>query len=260
MKKEISIVEGKIIKSIDHALQVLELFSADKPDWGVTEIGEALNLYKSTVFDILKTFENRGFMKKDEKTQKYQLEIKMMQVFGAILNKMSLKEVALPFMDQLSKKYDETVHLCVTVDDKVLPILMIESTKILRSFISLGESVPLYCTSSGKVMLAHLPAEKIEEYLKKQKLRRFTENTITDSVKLREELRNIVARGYAIDDAEKDEGIKCVGGPIKDFNGRVIAAVSVSGPSERIDKLGLTNIAKDVVEYCKSISDMIIKY
>jgi IclR family KDG regulon transcriptional repressor len=253
-------VEGKIIKSVDHALQVLELFSAEKPDWGVTEIGETLNLYKSTVFDILKTFENRGLMKKDEKTQKYQLEIKMMQVFSAILNKMSLKEVALPFMDQLSKKYDETVHLSITVGDKSLPILMIESTKILRSFISLGETFPLYCTSSGKAMLAHWPADRIEEYLQKQELQKFTDNTITDIDKLREELRNTAARGYAIDDAEKDEGIKCVAGPIKDFNERVIATISVSGPSVRINKVGVANIAEDVVEYCKSISKMIMKY
>jgi DNA-binding IclR family transcriptional regulator len=253
-------MEGKIIKSLDHALQVLELFSAENQEWGVTEISEALNLYKSTVFDILKTFENRGLMKKDERSQKYQLEIKLMEIIGAILNKMNLKQVALPFMDQLSKKYDETVHLCIAVDDRALPILMIESTKILRSFISLGESVPLYCTSSGKVMLAHWPADRSEEYLQKQKLERFTEKTITDSNKLKEELRNTVARGYAIDDAEKDEGIKCVAGPIKDFNGKVIATISVSGPAVRMDKWGLDIIAKDVIDCCKTISDLIMKY
>jgi IclR family KDG regulon transcriptional repressor len=253
-------MEGKIIKSVDHALQVLELFSAERQDWGVTEISEALNLYKSTVFDILKTFENRGLMKKDDRTQKYRLEIKLMQVLSAILNKMNLKQIALPFMDQLSKKYDETVHLCITVDDKALPILMIESTKILRSFISLGESVPLYCTSSGKAMLAYWPAEKIEEYLRRQEFKKFTENTITDHNALKAELAQTVERGYAIDDAEKDEGIKCVAGPIKDFNGKVIATISVSGPAARMDKLGLADVAEDVMECCKTISDMIMKY
>jgi IclR family KDG regulon transcriptional repressor len=253
-------VEGKIIKSVDHALQVLELFSAERQDWGVTEIGEALNLYKSTVFDILKTFENRGLMKKDEKTQKYQLEIKMMQIISAILNKMSLKQIALPFMDQLSKKYDESVHLCIAVDDKALPIMMIESTKLLRSFVSLGESVPLYCTASGKIMLANWPKDKIEDYLKKQELHQFTEDTITDCNELKEELDQTMVRGYAVDDSEMDEGIKCVAGPIKDFNGKVIATVSVSGPAARMDKLGLAAIAEDVVECCKAISDLIMKY
>jgi IclR family KDG regulon transcriptional repressor len=253
-------MEGKIIKSVNHALQVLELFSAENQEWGVTEISEALNLYKSTVFDILKTFENRGLMKKDERTQKYQLEIKLMEIIGAILNKMNLKQVALPFMDQLSKKYNETVHLCIMVDDKTLPILMIESTKILRSYISLGESIPLYCTSSGKAMLANWPADRIEEYLQKQELHRFTENTITDSDKLREELRNTIIRGYGIDDAEKDEGIKCVAGPIKDFNGKVIATISVSGPAARMDKWGLDMVAQDVINCCKSIADLIMKY
>jgi IclR family KDG regulon transcriptional repressor len=253
-------VEGKIIKSVDHALQVLGLFSAERQDWGVTEIGETLHLYKSTVFDILKTFENRGLMKKDEKTQKYQLEIKLIEIIGAILNKMNLKQVALPFMEQLSKKYDESVHLCLAVDDKALPVLMIESTQLLRSFVSLGESVPFYCTASGKIMLAHWPQDKIEDYLKKQDLHKFTENTVTDRDLLKEELGRTRARGYAVDDSEMDEGIKCVAGPIKDYNGRVIATVSVSGPVFRIEKLGLTAIVADVVTCCKAISDMIMKY
>jgi IclR family KDG regulon transcriptional repressor len=253
-------MEGKIIKSVDHALQVLKLFSGEKPEWGVTEISEALNLYKSRVFDILKTFENQGLMKKDEKNQKYQLDIKMTQIISAILNKMGLKQIALPFMDQLSKKYDESVHLCITIDGKALPILMIESTKLLRTFISLGESIPLYCTASGKIMLAHWPADKINDYLKKHEFQKLTKNTIIDCNKLQEELNKTVERGYAIDNSEHEDGIKCVAGPIKDFNGKVIATISVTGPAVRIDKLGLTDIAKDVVEYCKSISDMLLKY
>jgi IclR family KDG regulon transcriptional repressor len=253
-------MEGKIIKSVDHALQVMELFSAEKQEWGVTEISEALNLYKSTVFDILKTFENRGLMKKDEKTQKYQLEIKMVQIISAILNKMNLKQVALPFMDQLSKKYEESVHLCIAIEDKALPILMIESTKILRSFISLGESIPLYCTASGKTVLAHWPMARIEDYLKKQELYKFTESTITKCDALKEELGEILERGYAIDNSEHEDGIKCVAGPIKDFNGKVIATISVSGPVTRMDKWELSDIAKDITGYCKNISDMIMKY
>jgi IclR family KDG regulon transcriptional repressor len=253
-------VEGKIIKSVDHALQVLELFSAEKHDWGITEISETLNFYKSTVFDILKTFENRGLMKKDEKTQKYQLEIKMMQIISAILNKMNLKQVALPFMDQLSKKYDESVHLCIAVDDKVLPIMMIESTKLLRSFVSLGESIPLYCTASGKIMLAHWPEDKIENYLKKEKLYKFTDNTITDCNELKEELVQTVKRGYAIDNSEHENEIKCIAGPIKNFNNKVIATISVTGPAVRMDKSGLADIAEDVIDYCKNISEMIMKY
>jgi IclR family KDG regulon transcriptional repressor len=260
IQKEILMVEGKIIKSVDHALQVLELFSAEKQDWGVTEISEALNLYKSTVFDILKTFENRGLMKKDEKTQKYQLEIKLMQVISAILNKMNLKQVALPFMEKLSKKYDESVHLTIVVDNKALPIMMIESTKLLRSFISLGESVSLYCTASGKIVLAHWPDEKVADYLQKHELKKNTETTITDINVLKQELNNILKSGYAVNNSEHEAGIKCVAGPIMDFNGKVLAAISVTGPAMRMDELVLSDIAKDVVEYCKAISDMIMKY
>jgi IclR family KDG regulon transcriptional repressor len=253
-------MEGKIIKSVNHALQVLELFSAEKPDWGVTEISEALNLYKSNVFDILKTYENRGLMKKDEKTQKYHLEIKLMQIISAILNKMNLKQVALPFMEKISKKYDESVHLTIVVDDNAFPIMMIESTKLLRSFISLGESIPLYCTASGKVILAHWPADKIEDYLKKHELIKRTETTITDIDLLSEELRKILKHGYAINNSEHEDGIKCVAAPIIDFNSKVLAAISVTGPAIRMNNSVVSDIAKDVVAHCKIISDMIMKY
>jgi IclR family KDG regulon transcriptional repressor len=253
-------MEGKIIKSVDHALQVLELFSAEKKDWGVTEISEALNLYKSTVFDILKTYENRGLMKKDEKTQKYQLEIKLIQIISAILNKMNLKQVALPFMEKLSKKYDESVHLTIAVDDNAFPILMIESTKLLRSFISLGENVPLYCTASGKTILANWPAEKFDFYIKKQELIKRTQNTITDINLLREEMKKILERGYAINNCEHEEEIRCISAPIRNYNKKVLAAISVTGPAARMDDLVLSDIAKDLLEYCKAISDMILKY
>jgi IclR family KDG regulon transcriptional repressor len=253
-------VEEKIVKSVDQVLQVLELFSADKQSWGVTEVSEALHLHKSTVFGILKTFENRGFMKKDDKTQKYQLDIKFMPLIGAILNKMDLKQVALPFMEQLSQKYDESVHLTLAVEDKAFPILMIESTKLLRSFIILGESIPLYCTASGKTILAYWPAKQLDDYLKRQELRKRTETTITDVNGLRRELKNILENGYAVNNSEHEEGIRCVAAPITDFNGKILAALSVTGPAIRMNKAVLPDIIKDLVEYCKTVSNMIMKY
>ena len=253
-------MEEKIVKSVDQMLQVLELFSADKQSWGVTEISEALHLYKSTVFGILKTFESRGFMKKDDKTQKYQLDIKFMPIISAILNKMDLKQVALPFMDKLSKKYDESVHLTLAVEDKLFPIMMIESTKSLRSFIVLGEGIPLYCTASGKTILAYWPTTKLEDYLAKQDFKKFTETTITDVDVLRQELINILKNGYAVNNSEHEEGIRCVSGPIFNFNGQVLGTISVTGPTIRMNKAVLPDIARDIIEYCKNISDMIMKY
>jgi IclR family KDG regulon transcriptional repressor len=253
-------MEEKIIKSVDQVLQVLELFSADKPSWGVTEISEELHLYKSAVFGILKTFENRGFMKKDDKTQKYQLGIKFMPIISAILNKMDLKQVALPFMEMLSQKYDESVHLTLAVGDIAFPILMIESTKLLRSFISLGESIPMYCTASGKTILAYWPVEKLENYLREQDFKKRTETTITDVNVLRQELNNILKNGYAVNNSEHEEGIRCVAGPITNFSGKILAAISVTGPAMRMDKSVVSDIAQDIVECCKTISDMIMKY
>ncbi len=248
-------MEKKTIQSIDRALQVLELFSLEKPEWGVTEISKALNIYKSNVHNILSTFIEGGFVKKDPKTDKYKVGIKFFELGSVVIKNMDLRRIAHSYLEELSKEFNETVHLGVLDEGRVVSIEREESNKGLCSHIEIGKRTPLHCTAVGKAIMAYLSEDEINFIIKEKGLEKYTENTITNKEELEKEFLNIRKQGYAVDNMEHEEGVRCVAGPIRDYNGKVIASMSVSGPAFRIDKSNIPNIAKKVKEYCDCISE-----
>lgn len=245
---------NSINQTIDRTLQVLSLFTIDRPEWGVTEISEALNFYKSTVYNILATLEARGFVLKDPVTEKYRLGIKFLELGSVVLQQLDLKRIAHPYMEKLSKEFNETVHLGVLVDGEVLSIELQESSRSLRPVIYVGKRAPLHCTAVGKAIMAHLSEDEISEVIAAHGLKRFTPNTITDPAELSIEFERIRAMGYALDNMEHEEGVRCVAAPIRDLSGRVIASMSVSGPAYRVNEQNQEEIARRVKQYCEQIS------
>lgn len=248
-------MEKKIIQSIDRALQVLELFSLEKPEWGVTEISKALNIYKSNVHNILSTFAEKGFVKKDSKTDKYKLGIKFFELGSVVIKNMDLRRIAHSYIEKLSKEFNETVHLGILDEGRVVSIEREESDKGLCSHIEIGRRAPLHCTAVGKAIMSYLSEEEINLIIKEKGLEKYTENTITSEKELKKELEKVRKQGYAVDNMEHEEGVRCVAGPIRDYNGKVIASMSISGPVFRIDESNIPNIAKKVKEYCDCISE-----
>ena len=250
-------MEKKIIQSIDRALQVLELFSLEKPEWGVTEISKVLNIYKSNVHNVLTTLAERSFVKKDSKTDKYKLGIKFFELGSVVIKNMDLRKIAHPHIEKLSKEFNETVHLGVLDEGRVVSIEREESNKGLCSHIEIGKRTPLHCTAVGKAIMAYLSENEINLIIKEKGLEKFTENTITNKEKLEKEFKKIREQGYAVDNMEHEEGVRCVAGPIRDYTGKVIASMSISGPAFRINESNILDIAKKVKEYCDCISEEI---
>jgi DNA-binding IclR family transcriptional regulator len=248
-------MEKKIIQSIDRALQVLELFSLEKPEWGVTEISKALNIYKSNVHNILSTFAEKSFVKKDSKTDKYKLGIKFFELGSVVIKNMDLRRIAHSYIEKLSKEFNETVHLGILDEGRVVSIEREESDKGLCSHIEIGRRAPLHCTAVGKAIMSYLSENEINLIIKEKGLEKFTENTITNKEKLEEEFKKIREQGYAVDNMEHEEGVRCVASSIRDYSGEVIASMSVSGPAFRINENNMFVIAKRVKEYCDCISE-----
>ncbi len=248
-------MEKKIIQSIDRALQVLELFSLEKPEWGVTEISKALNIYKSNIHNILSTFAERGFVEKDAKTDKYKLGTKFFELGSIVIKNMDLRKIARTYIEKLSKEFNETVHLGVLNGGEIISIEQEESNKSLCSHIIIGKRAPLHCTAVGKAIIAFLPKDEISLILKEKGLKKFTKNTITTKEDLEKEFKKIRKQGYSIDNMEHEEGVRCIASPIRDYSGGVIAGMSVSGPAFRINENNMPNIAKKVKEYCNCISE-----
>ena len=247
-------MERKIILSIDRTLQILELFSIEKPEWGVTEISKALNIYKSNVHNVLTTLAEKGFVKKDSKTDKYKLGIKFFELGSIVIKNMDLRKIAHPYIEELSKEFNETVHLGVLDEGRVVSIEREESDKGLCSHIEIGKRIPLHCTAVGKAIMAYLSKDKVAAIVKGKGLKKYTENTIINKKELENEFKKIREQGYAVDNIEHEEGVRCVAGSIRDYTGKVIASMSISGPAFRINESNILDIAKKVKEYCDCIS------
>ena len=173
-------MEKKIIQSIDRALQVLELFSLEKPEWGITEISKALNIYKSNVHNVLTTLAEKGFVIKDSKTDKYKLGIKFFEMGSIVIKNMDLRKIAHPYMEKLLKEFNETVHLGILVEGEILSIEQEESGQSLSPRIFIGKKAPLHCTGVGKAIMAYLPKDKFAFTIKEMGLIGYTENTISN--------------------------------------------------------------------------------
>lgn len=242
---------------VEKTLKVLEyLAECNEVTAGVTEISAVLGYNKSTVYRILRVLAEHGFVEQSPSTQKYSLGVKLLELGTAYLTNCEVRKQARPFLEKLVADSGETVHLAILRDWEVLYIDRVEPP---NSGISVGQKVgrrfPAYCTAGGKALLAWLPQEQLEQFLASVPLKPMTPKTITDPGELRKELVRVRERGYAVDREEIHEWGRCVGAPIFDFTGGVVAAVSISGLSMRLtDERIETVLAPLVMEAARDIS------
>lgn len=234
-RKWLRVEDKYTVKSLVKATHVLECFSVDKPELGISEIARMLHIQKTTVFNILATFESCGYVTQNPKTGKYHLGLKVLHL-GYIVNcHMGLRDIFLPYLKRIADITQELCYFGILDQQEVLYIEVAYPSNNQHTRNILGERAPLYCTGLGKAMLAYIPDDERERVLS-QELKKYTEHTIREPAKLREHLREIQARGYAVDDMEHEYGIRCVAVPVFGANGRVLAATSISGPSMRFDQ------------------------
>lgn len=244
------------VKSLYKALEILNCF-IQKPRLGVTEISELLDLNKSNVHNILTTFKAMGYLEQDEESGKYYLGIGVFQLCQAAGDRFGIRNVAIPFMQEIADTTGEMVYLAVPHEDEVLyleAIYPVEAFNLMR--VILGERAKMFCTGIGKAMLANLPENVREEYISRE-LPAYTENTITDPEKLREELGKIRKKGYAVDNMEHEFGVKCVAMPVFNRRGEVEGAISVSGPSLRFSDERIMEIAEIMSRHMKKIQERV---
>jgi len=213
-------------------------------DAGVTELSLKLDLGKSTIHRLLSILSELGYVRKNGDNAKYFATLKVFEIGAMVRGRLRLVNLARPYMEDLAKKTDETVNLAFFEAGEVVYIDKVESAETLRIDLAVGRRVPAYCTALGKVFLANLPEKDSEEYLSHQDLRPLTKNTITSVDELRKSLVKIKNEGFAIDNSELDENIKCIAAPMRDESGNVIAAISIAGPSTRMTESRLNLFKK----------------
>ena len=222
-----------IVKPVHNAIRILDVLGRGE-GLGVTRISQLLELPKSSVHDILSTLHNEGLVEKDCERNHYSLGLKLFELGNLARANLELRRIATPFLRSLNEELDETVHLTILDGWEVLYIECFESVKQLRTYSVIGVRAPLHCTAGGKAILAYFKDKQVGQMIKAMGLPKFTENTITDRQHLDQELAEIRRRGYAVDNAEHEEGVRCIGAPIHNHEAQVVASISVSGPSQRI--------------------------
>jgi DNA-binding IclR family transcriptional regulator len=239
--------ERGLLRSVTNALAVLEAFSAERPELGVTELSQALGLGKSTVHRLLASLAARGYVRKNPHTERYCLGLKTFEVGARAAGRGAVREIAAPLLRDLMLATKETVHLGVLDEWDVVYIDKIESDQPLQMYSRVGRRAPLHCTALGKALLAFQPDEFVER-LVRRRLRAYTPVTLTDPTALRKELERVRRAGYALDNEEFAAGLRCIASPLRDHTRRVVASLGIAGPGVRFGDERLPRLAALVRE------------
>ncbi|WP_031515414.1 IclR family transcriptional regulator [Desulfofalx alkaliphila] len=242
------------VQALDRAIDILEELSRQPDGLGVTGLGSVLGLHKSTVHRLLNTLMHRGYVEKNISNDKYRLGLKVIELGQSRLENIEIRKEARPFLKNLMKLTNETVHLSMMDNGEIVYIDKVESLNTVRMCSRVGLRAPVHCTAMGKAVVAFWPDEKVRKIIKEKGLVRKTNNTITDYEKLLVEFDLIRKNGYAVDNEENDPGIRCVAAPVRNYSGEVIASISVSGPSSRITKERIDELASKAMDTALNIS------
>ena len=246
-----------VVKVLHKALMLIEVLSETgiSEGEGVSNLARQLNLDKATVFRLLSTLRQNGYVEKDESTDRYRLTLKMWTLGSRIANNRPLTLVARPVLRELWNNIGETVYIAVLVGNEAVIIDKIEGRSAVHSLPKVGARLPLHGGSAGKAILAFQDEAFIDEIC--ANLRPATANTITSKRALMTELAGIRKTGYAINVNELRADVSAVGAPIRSADGRVSAALSISGPTVDMPVRRLRQLSKVVREAAARIAGQV---
>ena len=249
---------GNLVQTIERVSSLVDILSQSPRGISIRDLSAKVKLPKGTTHRLLSSLTYFGFVRQDPMTRNYLLGFKWIELGQLLLGQLDLRREAEPFLKDLAEKTKETVHLVFLDRNEIVYIDKVEADHGqggLRMASRIGLRNPAHSSAVGKVLLADLPEETLETFLRDKGLPWRTENTITEPTQLKEHLNLVKRQGYAIDDEENEKGIRCVGAPIYNETGKVVAAVSISGPAFRITKKVIQeDLKKEVMEIALKIS------
>jgi DNA-binding IclR family transcriptional regulator len=244
-------------QSVRRALALLGYVEAGGPDGGgatLAEISAGLGLNKSTALRLLEPLREFGLVEQDAATGRFDLGSRAATLGQAFLSRLDLRAIAQPELRRLVEASGETAHLVIYDHPEVVYVDKLESPSPVRMHSEIGKRMPAHSTATGKVFLAHLGEKPVREVIAAG-LEQRTERTLTDGAAFRAELDAVRERGWAGDDVENEEGVRCAAAPVFDHTGAVRAAVSVSGPTMRVPRERLSELGALVRDTARSVSE-----
>lgn len=239
-------------KTFLKGLILLEAMAKNNKSSGVTELATQLGLHKSNVHRLLQGLVHQGFARRDPDTSRYELTMKLWELGARVFNRLDVRQEALPFMRQLADDTHETVHLSVLNGTDVLYIEKIDSPQPVRAYTIVGGRAPVQCVATGKAMLAWADQDVMDQV--HENLQKHTPNSIASKAALAREMATIREQGYAVNNGEWREQVMGLAAPIHDVSGNVVAAMGISGPSERLTQINTADMGRSLADLTSLIS------
>lgn len=226
-----------MIQSVDRTLMILQCFIQERRELGVSEVARQLKLNKSVVHRLMLTLLSHGYLEQLKNTDKYMVGPKAFELGSVFTNSTSLVDEGKKVLIELVDRIGFTAHLAILEKDSVLYLVNVEPDHMKYLFGAVGQRRPVYNTALGKSLTAWLPEEKIRKVLEKCTFEKMTDNTITSLEAFLEELERVRQLGFSVDNEEASFGVRCFAAPIRNKDGDVVAAISVSGYGVTADKM-----------------------
>jgi DNA-binding IclR family transcriptional regulator len=241
------------VQSVDRTLDVLEALASRRAATGISELSQIVGLHVSTVHRLLATLVDRGYVRQDPESSRYHLGSRVFTLSSAADVHLDLRLVARPYLERLMRGSGETANLVTLGDGEVVYLDQVASMHLVKMFTAPGMRAPLYCTGTGKAMLAYAPPEVVEAALAATFERR-TPKTLVTREALEAQLARIRKLGYSLDDEEMEEGVRCIAVALFDRRRQVVGAISVSGPTTRVTHERVERIAPLVTALADELS------
>jgi IclR family acetate operon transcriptional repressor len=241
------------VRAVERALQILGCFDDKHTERGVSDIAQAVGLHKATTHRIVTTLVSYGYLERAENGQRYRLGMRLANLGFLVMRRMDLRREAMPIMTELASRLDETCDLSVYNRGEVYFIEVVQGSRALTVAAAVGRSLPIHATASGKVILAFVPDAESEAALDEPMVAH-THRTITRPAELRRQLEVVREQGFAVDDEELELGVRAVSAPVRDREGNVIGALSVTCPTSRLPLNRVPSVGDEIRQAADAIS------
>jgi DNA-binding IclR family transcriptional regulator len=231
------------VPALERGLAILELVAKSRSGLTFSQIARNVSFPKSSVHCLLLTFEREGYLRRTQSTGRYVYGPRLARLAHLALDGAGIREQAAPVLRNLTDRLGLTIHMAILEEDEAVLIAKVTPLGSQTVATWMGKRMDVHCTSLGKCLIAHLPDSEIQRLTDQRGLFRHNENTICSIARLKQELERTRREGYAIDDEEEEIGVRCIGVPLFDPNGAVIAALSVSGTIEQVSRENCAAIA-----------------
>jgi DNA-binding IclR family transcriptional regulator len=241
------------LSSVANAIRLLNSFSGEEDELGITTLAARLRLAKSTVHRLAATLTGAGFLEQNADNGKYRLGVALFELGALVRRRMDVANEARPRLRELLEKTGETVQLGIVDHQSVLYVYEMESPRAIRMAAAVGARAPLHCTAVGKVLLAFQAPEYVREVIERG-LTAYTSRTLTRRDALLAMLEEVRLREHAVDDEESESGLRAIAAPVRNHAGSVIAALGVAAPVQRMSKKVMQACVPSVIDAANAVS------